>query len=80
MRPYVECLATTGDAIQDDNDEVKMETQTSDIIDWKKEQQQETTLKYWIQEVQNNKKPVKDKESTLKRQYHHLKIREGILY
>ncbi|CAG2226334.1 BTBD3_6 [Mytilus edulis] len=54
-------------------------TATSDIIDWKQVQTQDVMVKNWIDMVKKEQKPANE-DSILKRQYHHLKIIEGILY
>ena len=75
--PYVECLAITSDLVEDDDQLAG--TSTSDPVDWKKAQLQDKMVKHWYNMVQNQQKPAKG-DSLLKRQYHHLKIVDGILY
>ncbi|CAG2237631.1 unnamed protein product [Mytilus edulis] len=60
-------------------EDISTGTATSDIIDWKQVQTQDVMVKNWIDMVKKEQKPAKG-DSILKRQYHHLKIIEGILY
>ncbi|CAG2194016.1 unnamed protein product [Mytilus edulis] len=63
--PYAECLAVNPDILQDDID--LNGTSTSDIIDWKRAQRQDTVVSHWIDMIQKDQKPEKG-DAIFKRQ------------
>jgi len=77
--PFAECLAVTPDLVKDDDDDLLAGTPTTDTIDWVRAQQQDDTLKHWYTMVSTQHKPTKG-DGILRRQFHHLKIVDGVLY
>ena len=77
--PFAECLAINPDIIKDEDEEVEHGPSTTEILDWKKAQQQDRMIKRWIEMVVKQQKPQQG-DRILKRQFNHLKIIEGILY
>lgn len=77
--PFAECLAINPNLVQDEENNVLDGPSTTDIIDWKKAQQQDKMITRWIEMVEKQQKPDKG-EPILKRQFNHLQIIDDILY
>ena len=77
---YVESLSVNPNLVEEDD--TNKGTPTGNIIDWKRAQDQDKTLRFWRESVEKKQKPTNETKdcNILKRQFNKLVIRDGILY